>query len=226
MTVLSMVLLLVAISLRVVLGPLVLVGDGLQILRIFQDIDGVLGFVGLVEEQMAEVVADVVRQLLAVEALVDGLVVVQRVAWQMVQLSERVLALEQPLHLEVGKQTELHHFVVLGLVLVHLLEDVRLVALARYGLHAANALETEGFVDAEQENDVVAVLEVLNEQLGRPLGGCPHLVLHGHLDVLGRIRLQDEELGLALEHAWGLLDLVQYLALLRVVWWSVVVVVV
>jgi len=111
----------------------------------------------LLQQQVAEVVAQPVRELGPVEAFLDRLVVVHRVVRQVVEVAEGVVALHQPLHLEVGHQSQVLLLVGLsdvtlalgGILLLLLSEEVRPEVRVRLAFHASHALERAGFVHAK-----------------------------------------------------------------------------
>ena len=127
--------------------------NGLQRVNIPQDLplEGVPGqllfvFNSFSQHQVTQKVAQFERDFLAVEAFVNWLIFVQGVAWQEGQVFEWVLALEQPLHLEVGHELQLVLVDrgALGTVLLIdlvLLEAFSLVAGIGFTLHPGNPLE-------------------------------------------------------------------------------------
>ena len=108
-------------------------------------------------EQVTKVVGQFELDFLPVVALVDRRVLVQRVSRQLVELAEGVLALDEPLHFEVRLEVERLH----GLVVAQTLADesrslILLVLWVRSRLHSCDALEVRTFIDAEDQDHVVA----------------------------------------------------------------------
>lgn len=114
---------------------------------------------------MAHVVANVVRQLLAIVALDDGHVVVQRVAREVLELLEWELTFEEPSHFHVVHETTLvllllvTTVVLAALDLSIALENFGLEVLIRLAFNPSDALELLRVIDREEQYNILNSLE-------------------------------------------------------------------
>jgi hypothetical protein len=108
------------------------------------------------KEYITEVVGQIHLDLLAIVAFKYRRVLVQRVTWEMIQLSEWVLTLNDPLLLEIGLEIKC-----LSSLVVHqaLVDEggskFWLVLWVCPTLHPRNTLEVRTFINTEDQNDVV-----------------------------------------------------------------------
>ena len=134
----------------------------------------------LLEHEVRQIISDFRDDLLTIVALEDWLIFVQRVARKMIEVSERVLAFEKPVDFEVRLEIKMVRIIVVILIVgltPVLMEELRLVVLVGLAFHSGDALETAGFSQREEQNDVVTILEGLSKFLCWGIGGSPDTVL-------------------------------------------------